>query len=72
MTTTALGARSGLPRRLGGGVERTGAVAGGNVGLTVGLAILDWFGLAFLAIYIGSGLGHRPGLSARDSHSPDI
>ena len=61
--TTVLGAGiGGALGALAGGVGAApGAVAGGELGLDVGMAILSWLGLAFLAGSIVKGLGRMAG-----------
>lgn len=59
VVTTFVGAAiGGAVGALAAGVGAApGAVAGGELGLSVGLWLLEWLGLAFLVIYIGSSLG---------------
>lgn len=56
--TTVVGAAiGGLIGALGGGVTAIpGAIAGGEAGFSFGMWILEWLGLGFLVVYVGSGL----------------
>ena len=58
-TTTAIGGLAGAAiGALAGGVGALpGAAAGAKVGFSVGVAILEWLGIGFLIVYIGSRLG---------------
>lgn len=56
--TTAAGAAVGAAggALVGGVGAAPGAVLGGEAGLSIGLWLLEWLGLAFLAVYIGEAL----------------
>ena len=58
VATTAVGATvgAGIGAVAGGVGAVPGAVAGGNIGLSLGVAILEWCGLAFLAVYLGASI----------------